>query len=196
MEAERKNTDIYELLNEKIKQVPPGAKGLIMLPYFGSAASPRWNPEARGTLLGLTFAHDRACVARACMEGITMEQKDILTNMKENQIPIKSVRIIGGATNSKIWNQMQADMYRLPCDTLAVEDAAVIGAALMGGAAVGIFSDIREGVRNMIKVKEHYEPKPETADLYDEMYGIYCRAYESLEQGRVFEKISEFQSRY
>ena len=196
VEAERKNTDIYELLNEKIKQVPPGAKGLIMLPYFGSAASPRWNPEARGTLLGLTFAHDRACVARACMEGITMEQKDILTNMKENQIPIKSVRIIGGATNSKIWNQMQADMYRLPCDTLAVEDAAVIGAALMGGAAVGIFSDIREGVRNMIKVKEHYEPKPETADLYDEMYGIYCRAYESLEQGRVFEKISEFQSRY
>lgn len=62
----------------------------------------------------------------------------------------------------------------------------------MGGAAVGIFSDIREGVRNMIKVKEHFEPKPETADLYDEMYGIYCRAYESLEQGGFLKKYQSF----
>ena len=111
-----------------------------------------------------------------------MEQKDILTNMKENQIPIESVRMIGGATNSRIWNQMQADMYKLPCDTLAVEDAAVTGAALMGGAAVGLFRDIRDGVRNMVKVKEHFEPIPEHAEIYDEMYQIYCRAYESLEQ--------------
>lgn len=195
-EAERRGLGIYDLLNEKIDQVPVGAKGLLMLPYFGSAASPRWNPEARGTLLGLTFAHDRACIARACMEGITMEQKDILTNMKENQIPIESVRMIGGATNSRIWNQMQADMYKLPCDTLAVEDAAVTGAALMGGAAVGIFRDIRDGVRNMVKVKEHFEPIPEHAEIYDEMYQIYCRAYESLEQGGVFAGLAKLQSRY
>ena len=150
MEAEKRGIGVYDLLNEKIAQVPVGAKGLILLPYYGSAASPRWNPDARGTLLGLTFAHDRACIARACMEGITMEQKDILTNMKENKIPIHSVRMIGGATNSKIWNQMQADMYRLPCDTLAVEDAAVTGAALVGGAAVGIFADMKEGVKAMV----------------------------------------------
>lgn len=195
-EAEKRAINIYDLLNEKIENVPVGAKGLIMLPYYGTSAAPRWNPNARGTLLGLTFAHDRACIARACMEGITMEQKDILTNMKENQIPIQSVRMIGGATNSRIWNQMQADMYRLPCDTLAVEDAAVIGAALMGGTAVGIFCDINQGVRDMVKVKEHYEPIPENADIYDEMYDIYCRAYESLDKGKVFEKIANFQMRY
>ena len=130
------------------------------------------------------------------MEGITMEQKDILTNMKENQIPIQSVRMIGGATNSRIWNQMQADMYRLPCDTLAVEDAAVTGAALMGGAAVGIFSDLKDGVKAMVKVKEHFEPISENADIYDEMYKIYCKAYESLDQGQVFTELTEFQTRY
>ncbi len=196
LEAEKRRIGVYDLLNEKIAQVPVGAKGLILLPYYGSAASPRWNPDARGTLLGLTFAHDRACIARACMEGITMEQKDILTNMKENKIPIHSVRMIGGATNSKIWNQMQADMYRLPCDTLAVEDAAVTGAALVGGAAVGIFADMKEGVKAMVKVKEHYEPIPENADIYDEMYSIYCKAYESLDQGQVFAELTKFQTKY
>ncbi len=60
--------------------------------------------------------------------------------------------MIGGATNSRIWNQIQADMYRLPCDTLEVEDAAVLGAAIMAGKAAGIFKDIPEGVGRMVNV--------------------------------------------
>lgn len=60
--------------------------------------------------------------------------------------------MIGGATNSRIWNQIQADMYRLPCDTLEVEDAAVLGAAIMTGKAAGIFKDIPEGVGRMVNV--------------------------------------------
>ena len=108
--AESTGRNVYDVIDDEIAKVPSGAKGLILLPFYGSAASPRWNPQARGTLLGLTFAHDRACIARAYIEGITMEQKDILSNMRENNIPIHSVRIIGGATKSGLWNQIQADM--------------------------------------------------------------------------------------
>ncbi len=70
------------------------------------------------------------------------------------------------------------------------------GAALMGGAAVGIFADMKEGVKAMVKVKEHFEPISENADIYDEMYKIYCKAYESLDQGQVFAELTEFQTRY
>ena len=195
-EAVQRGISVYDLLNEEIEKIPVGARGLVMLPYFGTAASPRWDANARGTLLGLTFAHDRACIARACMEGITMEQKDILTSMRRNQIPIDSVRIIGGATNSRVWNQIQADMYRLPCQTLVVEDAAVVGAALMAGVAVGIFAGIREGVDAMVRVKADYLPDTANADRYDEMYQIYCSAYEYLKAGGVFEKLSRLQAKY
>lgn len=194
--AREKGRDVYELLNEQIKKVPVGAKGLIMLPYFASATSPRWNPDARGTLLGLTFSHDRACIARACMEGITMEQKDILTNMKENGIEIKSVRMIGGATKSDVWNQIQADMYQLPCETLKVTDAAVMGAAIMAGTAVGIFANIQEAAEKMVQTDKFFEPIPENAQIYDGMYEIYCAAYEGLDKNNVFKKIAQLQTKY
>lgn len=187
--------DIYRLLDEQIESVPVGAKGLLMLPYFASATSPRWNPDARGVLIGLTFAHDRACMARACMEGIAMEQKDILTNMLENGIEIKRIRLIGGAAKSEVWNQVQADMYQVTCETLQVSDAAVVGAAIMAGVAAGIFANIPEAVKNMVKVDKQYEPVPEHAAIYNEEYEIYCAIYEGLQSKQVFRKIAELQTK-
>lgn len=196
IEAARLGENIYAYLDEQIEKVPVGAKGLVLMPYFASATSPRWNPDARGTLLGLTFAHDRACIARACMEGITMEQKDIITNMQANGIPIESIRIIGGATKGRIWNQIQADMYEIPCETLNVPDSAVMGAAVMAGAAVGIFRDIPEAVSSMITVDQTYEPIPAHSAVYKEMYDIYCAAYDGLTQNGVFEKLAQLQKKY
>lgn len=196
LEAARSGENIYAILDREIERVPVGAKGLVMMPYFASATSPRWNPDARGTLMGLTFAHDRACVARACMEGITLEQKDIITNMISNGIRIDSVRIIGGATKGAVWNQIQADMYRLPCETLDVPDAAVMGAAIMAGTAIGIFRDIPEAVRSMISVRRIYEPITAHAAVYDEMYEIYCAAYQGFAEHDVFGKLARLQAKY
>lgn len=194
--AKETGENVYDLINEQIEKVPVGAKGLIMLPYFASATSPRWNPDARGGLIGLTFAHDRACIARACMEGISMEQKDIISNMIENGIEIKSIRMIGGATKSHIWNQIQADMYRIPCETLQVADAAVLGAAIMAGVAVGIFTDIPEAVKSMVRIDKQYEPIEENAAIYDQGYEIYCAMYEGLQSRQVFKKIARLQEKY
>lgn len=60
--------------------------------------------------------------------------------------------MIGGATNSRIWNQIQADMYRLPCDTLEVEDAAVLWRPLWQERQPVFFKDIPEGVGRMVNV--------------------------------------------
>ena len=194
--AEESGVSIYDILNEKISQVPVGSKGLIVLPYFASAASPRWNPDARGVIIGLTFAHDRACIARACMEGITLEQKDIMNNMLANGIEINSVRMVGGATKSGIWNQIQADMYQRTCKTLKVSDSAVLGAAIMAGVAVGIFKDIPEAVKVMVKEDEVYEPLKENSAVYDQVYNIYCGVYNGLNDNQVFHDIAELQKEY
>lgn len=188
--------NVYEALNQLVSKAPPGAKGLVMMPYFASAAAPRWNPDARGAFLGLTLAHDRACLARACMEGITMEMRDILEGIQKNGFRLQKGRIIGGATRSEEWNQIQADIYNLPVETLRVTDSAVLGAAMCAAQGVGIFRDVKEAAEVMVRPAKRYEPIRENAVLYDEIYDIYCSAYESMKHGGVYEKLAKLQTKY
>ena len=191
----RDGVDVYELLNESIAKVPPGARGLVLLPYLASATTPRWNPHARGTLLGLTFAHDRACLARCFMEGITLEVRDMVASMAGAGIPIEQVRILGGATKSEVWNQMQADVYNRQVETLKMTDAALMGAALLGAVGIGAFSSIPEGTERMVRVDRIYKPDRERAKRYDEVFDVYCRAYDALEEKGVFRALADLQAR-
>ena len=187
---------MYQILNELVAEVPAGARGLAMLPYFASAKTPRWNPYARGVIAGLSFSHDRKCLARAFMEGITMEVKDMLQSMLASGIQIDNVHILGGPTKSPLWNQMQADMYNRPVQTLKTTDAAPLGAAICGGVGIGEFSSIQDGAFRMVKIDETYEPKSDTAALYNDLYDIYCALYEGLEEKGVFTKLAFFQNKF
>lgn len=194
VQAAAQGSDVYSLLDEEIAATPPGAKGLVFLPYMASANAPRWDPQARGTLIGLTFAHDRACVARAFLEGITLEMKDIVTSMLQSGIKIDTVHIMGGATKSPLWNQMQADMYNLPVSTLRVTDAAVLGAALLAGVGFGVFRDVRDGVSQMVAVNKTFYPEPKNARVYNDLYGIYVDAYEGLTARKVYHSLAVMQA--
>ena len=194
-QAAKAGKNVYRILDENIAKTPAGAKGLIFLPYLASATSPRWNINGRGVLAGLSFGHDKWSVARAFLEGITLEMKDILTFMINSGIKIEHIRIMGGATNSTLWNQLQSDMYGLEVSTLKVNDAAVMGAAIMGGAGVGIFKDIREGVGKMVKTDKKYSPGKDNSKLYNELYNIYCSIYESFEEKGIFDSLVKIQNK-
>lgn len=188
-EAERDGLDPYVRLNRMIEQSPPGGRGLVFLPYLASAASPRYDQNARGSLIGLTFQHTRGDIARAVIEGITLEQKDILTYMWRAGIRFEYINIMGGATKSEIWNQLQADCYGYPVKTLQVTDAAAMGAAICACIGAGIFKDVAAAVDAMVKTDRTYNPNPDMTALYDESYRMYCDAYEGLAATKVFERI-------
>jgi xylulokinase len=190
------SSDAYKLLDKLIADTPAGSKGLVFLPYLASATAPRWNPDARGVLTGLAFSHDRGCLARAFLEGITLEMKDIITSMMTSGIKIEHVRLTGGASKSPVWNQIQSDVYNLAVETLKVTDTAVLGAAIMGAAGVGVFSSITEGVKQMVKVDKRYEPNIANTELYGELYDIYCRIYEGMVEKEVFERLAKIQSKF
>lgn len=195
-EAKKSGRDVYELMNEMVARVPAGAKGLAVLPYFASATTPRWNPDARGVIAGLSFAHDRDCLARAFMEGITMEVNDMLNSLINSGVKVEEVHILGGPTKSTIWNQMQADIYNRTVKTLKTTDAAPLGAAICGGAGVTLFPDIRAGAECMVDIDRTYEPETKKAELYQELYGIYCRLYEGMAEKGGFEGLARFQEKY
>lgn len=191
LEKDRYDSETYDILNKMIEKSPVGANGLLMLPYLAGSAAPRWNPSARGGFLGLTLSHDRATMARACVEGITLEQKDIMKSITKNGPKFEAVRIVGGATKSEIWNQIQADVYNLPCETLVIKDAAVLGAAICAGVGTGTFASIEEGVASMVEVSKRYEPNEENAKKYEEMYEIYCDVYNALDKIEVFKRLEK-----
>ena len=193
-EAEGLGQDFFELMNQKVARVPAGANGLLVMPYFASAGTPRYNPAARGVIMGLTFAHTRLDLARAFMEGITLDMRDMLNSMKKSGVEIAEARILGGPTKSDVWNQIQADVYGIPVDTLKIGDATVLGAAILGGVGAGIFSSIEEGADAMVALDKRYEPNMDNHKVYTELYDAYCRAYEGLDSGTVFESLAGLQA--
>lgn len=194
-QAEQQGINVYEVLNEMIASVPAGAKGLITMPYFATAGTPRWNENARGTIMGLSYYHDKACIARSIIEGITLEYKDMLTCLKSSGIRVDKACIIGGPTKSELWNQMQADVYGIPVQKPVFEDASVMGAAIAGAFSAGIYGSIAEAADDLVKIQKTYEPNPAIVPIYEELYDIYTRIYEGLDKSGAFEAIADFQKR-
>ena len=128
------------------------------------------------------------------MEGITLQNFDLIHSMVEAGIQIRKARIMGGPTKSKLWNQMQADIYNLPVETLKVTEAGVLGAAIMGGVGVGLFGSIPEGCDSMVQVDNEYIPDKKNAALYQDLYGVFCRLYEGLVDKQVFTELSRIQN--
>lgn len=193
-EAVKSGKNPFDVINDMAASVPAGAKGLLLLPYLASAATPRYNPEARGVLLGLTFAHDRACMARAFMEGVTLDMRDMIEGIKNAGVEVNDVRILGGPTKSELWNQIQADVYGVPVRTLHVTDATVLGGAIMGGVGAGFFVSLEQGVDAMVNTERMYEPDEKNSKLYGEIYATYCNAYTALAESGVYRDLSAFQN--
>jgi len=188
--AEAQGLDVYDVLNPKVNDVPPGARGLLVMPYFASAGTPRWDAYARGCILGLTFAHDKYHIARAFMEGVSLEYRDMLESAKLSGISPNFIRVSGGPAKSDVWNSIQADIYDSDLETLAFPDASVLGAAITGAVGAGLFSTIPEAVSALVKKGKTFEPNPENVKKYDELFHAYVQAYDGLSQG-LFKSLSE-----
>jgi xylulokinase len=176
-------------------QTVPGSKGLLFLPYLGTAATPRWNANARSAFIGMSFAHGRPEMVRAVMEGVALEFRDMMDGWIKAGVEITTLRLAGGATRSTLWNQIQADVYGRPVETLRTSESTALGAAILGGIGAGVFKNIQEGVDEMVKVVDQLEPNMENHKIYSEMYAAFVCAYEGLAQTQgAFDKLAKIQA--
>ena len=127
----------YDQLLADAAAVPPGADGVMWLPYFSGERSPHWNPDARALLFGLRLAHTRAHVARAALEGVAFCLADVWEALKDGSEGGTSAQLTGGITRAPLWTQIVADVLSLPLAPIEAADASAVGAALLGLAALG-----------------------------------------------------------
>jgi sugar (pentulose or hexulose) kinase len=174
------NLDPYDLMTRAASDVPAGADGLVVLPHLEGAACPEFNPAAKAVFFGATLRHTKAHFIRAILESVAYMLKKNLDLVEGLGIPVREVRSIGGGARSASWLQIKADVLQKPVVTVEVEEAALLGAALLAAVATGSFADLPEGVARMVRLRERVEPNARRADIYREGYAQYVELYERL----------------
>ncbi len=172
---------LYDELETAAASVPPGARGLLFLPYLIGERSPHWNPLARGVFAGLTMSHGRAEMARAVFEGVALNLRMILDAFLEQGAAIQAMRLIGGGARSPLWRQILADVYELPILRPALlAEATSLGAAIAGGVGVGLFADYSVA-HDLVQVRVGEQPNPITQQRYRTLYGLLSHIYTAME---------------
>lgn len=179
-EARRDGTDAYDLLVATAAQAPAGCEDLTFLPYMTGERTPHADPNARGVFFGLDLSKKRSHVVRAVMEGITFGLKDSLRLIGDMDVPLDNVVAGGGGSRSEIWRAMQADIFELPVRTAGQADSAMLGAALLGGVAAGIFPGVREACLSTVNNGDALEPDESNFQAYRRAYDRYRSLYPAL----------------
>ncbi|SHH75989.1 FGGY-family carbohydrate kinase [Cognatishimia maritima] len=170
----------YEMFNEMAVQATPGSDGLLFLPYLAGAGAPQWNGYATGTFHGLTQGHGLGEMARAVMEGVAFQNALILSEFEKSGRSLSEIRLTGGGAKSKLWSQIQADIYGRPVHRLKEDEAGLLGAAILAAFGAGIFTSIDDGVGQMVRTQESYTPDPDRKTLYAERLTRFSDLYDML----------------
>ena len=181
--------DVRDDLDSAAAQVPPGAGGVLFLPYLLGERSPHWNPLARGAWLGMAMPTGKPELARAVLEGVALNLRLILDTLSAQVSGIESVRLIGGGSRSLLWQQILADCLGLPIELLALKsEATAWGAAVAGGVGVGLYG--WEIAAQQATVVETIEPNPANLSLYDELVAIFADSYTAL--APIYQRLHKF----
>ncbi|HBY95450.1 MAG TPA: xylulokinase [Chloroflexi bacterium] len=170
----------YNTLTAAAATVPPGAEGLLFLPYLTGERTPHLDPLASGAFVGLTARHGLGHLARAVMEGVVFSMRDGLEIMRQLGLPRGQIRATGGGARSPLWRQMQADIYGAEVVTLTAEEGPAYGAALLGGVGAGVFDSVYDAVDRCVAVADVTRPHSLVQPHYEAVYTIYRGLYGAL----------------
>lgn len=168
----------YEALTQLAEAVPLGSEGLLFFPHLMGERGPVADPQARGAFVGLTLRHGRGHLVRAVLEGTAFHLRRLI-EARAGEVRPESVVACGGVAHSAVWMQILADVLQLPLRVPAVAEAAVLGAAMLGGAAAGLHS-VEEAPLRMVRPGPFYRADATHAAQYDARYERYCRLDDTL----------------
>ncbi len=187
--AQELGISAYELINEKAAESRPGAGGLLYLPYLLGERSPRWNPDARGSLIGLSITTSKGDISRAILEGVGYNLKVILDILQRQQ-KIEELILIGGGAKGRLWPRILADIWQkriLVPEYL--EEATSMGAAVCAGVGIGMYGDFSV-MERLNRTASVIEPDPKNAAVYEQMYDMFNESYEALVN--VYGRLAEY----
>lgn len=163
--------------SEPLARSVPDNGGVYFVPAFVGLGAPYWDMYARGTIVGLTRGTTSGHLARATLEAIAYQVRDVADAMgAEAGLKVPLLRVDGGGTANSLLMQFQADILGIPIQLAAIAETTSLGAAYLAGLAVGLWPDTAQ-LSRMWRPAETYEPKM-SADQREGLYAGWKRAVE------------------
>jgi xylulokinase len=170
----------FDDLVEGAAEVPAGSDGLIFLPYLTGERTPHPDPLARAAFVGLTVRHDLRHMTRAVLEGVAFGLKDGLDLMVSAGLSTPGqIRASGGGIRSRLWRQILADVLDAEIATVATEEGAAYGAALLAGVGAGWFETVEEACAATVDVTPTANPSGQ-GTVYRESHSRFRDLYPAL----------------
>ncbi|GAK55268.1 gluconokinase [Candidatus Vecturithrix granuli] len=171
-------------INNQVATIAPGAEGLTFIPYLGGEQCPVWNPNTRGSFLGMTFTHTYAHFIRAVLEGITRSIYRMTKSIELTiQQPFQEIRVTGGLTSSSTWLQIAADMFGCRVVIPDTPEGSARGAAFMALKVLGM-TTAKTLISENQAAQTRIEPNVQVHQFYmeqDEQFDQSLAATKSLD---------------
>jgi len=143
--------------------------GVVMVPAFSGLGAPYWDADARGAIMGLTRGTNRGHIARAALEAVCLQTRDVVEAMKASlKFPLTEMRVDGGMAANNLLLQMQADLLGLPVLRPRVTETTALGAAFLAGLAAGMYRSTDE-IASLWRADRAFEPSL-SSDRRDILY--------------------------
>jgi glycerol kinase len=162
---------------EALARQVPDAAGVLLVPAFVGLGAPHWDPDARGTIVGLTRGTTKAHMARAALESIAFQSHDVLEAMQRDAArPLTELRVDGGAARNDLLMQFQADVMGVPVVRPVVTETTALGAAYLAGLATGFWTGTDE-IAALWRAERRFDPAM-NSDQRDSRVDEWRRAVE------------------
>jgi xylulokinase len=173
----------YAELDRQAATVPPGAEGLLFLPYLSGSRNPHSNPEAVGVFVGLRHKHEQRFLTRAVLEGILYELRDLFE--VESEIlagtELKRIKVSGGIVRTAFWSQMLADVLGREVELTQTQELGAFGSCLLASVAAGYHDSLPTAVGRMVKPGRVLPFDGERNRIYSAKYDSFRRLYRQME---------------
>ena len=161
---------------EAIARTVPSSAGVVFVPALTGLGAPHWDPDARGTILGITRGTTRAHLVRATLEAIAFEVRDVMATLPT---PVSSLKVDGGASANDLLCQLQADQLGVEVSRPRYVETTALGAAFLAGLGVGVWDSLDQ-IRETWALDRTFTPAaaPASREAADAAYARWLRAVE------------------
>ena len=170
------NDQAFMELAKEAEASPPGAKGLMVLPYFSGERTPIYDINAKGMIFGLNLTHDRGDIYRAMLEGIAHGTAHVTSTFAEAGAAPNAIRAVGGGTKNEVWAQATSDISGLSQTICAKTIGASYGNAFLAALAMG---DVQHtDILKWNEAERVITPRTETAETFQRQHQIFRALYD------------------
>ncbi len=179
-QSEKIGQGLYQMMDERAHKITPGSEGLMVLDSFQGNRTPLVDPKLRGAVWGLSLRHRPEHVYRAILEGIAYGTEFIFQKFREAGYEAKEIFACGGPTRSRLWMQIHADVSNIPINIPKVQDAPLLGSAVLAAVAAGLYPSVKAAAENMVHVSDRIVPDSKNHETYRFFVKQYIKSYQQL----------------